>query len=470
MPDVVSSRDFEDSDDIQILGEVGPMECQFCSISLQKLSTEKRQTHYERHLTEMEKETGGSSSRLSSKKLSTKLKPIFEQQKPGDPAPDKENIFWFPAQSTPVPYNFTPGLIPVLRRALIKTHAKGQTMRAVLCHSGTTHVATERWDIGWGCGYRNFLMACTALMNQQFQPMYFPLLDDSKKPPGVRNLQYWIEDAWADGFDREGASQLKHKLIGTKKWIGAAELYVAFTYRGLPAKLVDFPGSERGSAAVTQWVINYFTPKDAARPSDAFNVLKGANPIVISDRMPLILQHAGHSRTIIGYELNKKGDPNLLVFDPSYRPSKELRRAALAAHSPHSDTSTGENKGSSVLSRLFHPLQTIHRKRRKSSGGSNVERDTKRVRTGLPGHPNDEVIIIDDDDEDQPSKGNNEAPKKSDPLLEDMDPGKVLNLFRVNQNKLGKHDRYQILYFPLDPPLEENERWARRIVTSERVV
>lgn len=46
--------------------------------------------------------------------------------------------------------------------------------------------------------YRNFLMACAALMDQQAQPMYFPLLD-TPTPPGVRHLQHWIEDAWAKG-------------------------------------------------------------------------------------------------------------------------------------------------------------------------------------------------------------------------------------------------------------------------------
>jgi hypothetical protein len=46
--------------------------------------------------------------------------------------------------------------------------------------------------------YRNFLMVCTALMDQPFQPMYFPLLD-SPTSPGVRNLQHWIEDAWRCG-------------------------------------------------------------------------------------------------------------------------------------------------------------------------------------------------------------------------------------------------------------------------------
>jgi hypothetical protein len=53
------------------------------------------------------------------------------------------------------------------------------------------------------------------------------------------------------GFDEEGAQQLKHKLVGTSKWIGTAgeatnymlifansninlELYVAFISRSIP--------------------------------------------------------------------------------------------------------------------------------------------------------------------------------------------------------------------------------------------
>ena len=46
--------------------------------------------------------------------------------------------------------------------------------------------------------YRNFLMACTALIDQQVQPFYFPALDEPV-PPGVRNLQLWIETAWEAG-------------------------------------------------------------------------------------------------------------------------------------------------------------------------------------------------------------------------------------------------------------------------------
>ena len=46
--------------------------------------------------------------------------------------------------------------------------------------------------------YRNFLMACAALMSQVQQPMYFPLLD-APLSPSIRNLQTWIETAWKEG-------------------------------------------------------------------------------------------------------------------------------------------------------------------------------------------------------------------------------------------------------------------------------
>jgi hypothetical protein len=76
--------------------------------------------------------------------------------------------FWYPAQTNPPPHNFSPGksspfnrgyfikfsagLLPVLRRALIKCHAKDKTRRAVLCYDRTVHVSRDFWDAGWGCG------------------------------------------------------------------------------------------------------------------------------------------------------------------------------------------------------------------------------------------------------------------------------------------------------------------------------
>ncbi|KAG8821282.1 hypothetical protein FRC17_009883 [Serendipita sp. 399] len=76
-------------------------------------------------------------------------------------------------------------------------------------------------------------MACTSLYEQQVIPQYFSLLEQDGGP-GVRNLQDWLEKAWAEGFDPIGAEDLKGKLVGTRKWIGTAEIYTAFTYRGIP--------------------------------------------------------------------------------------------------------------------------------------------------------------------------------------------------------------------------------------------
>jgi hypothetical protein len=70
-----------------------------------------------------------------------------------------------------------------------------------------------------------------------------------------------------------------------------------------------------GTQTVIDWVVEYFSGP-AKKRGNLEDALRGASPIMSTDRMPLVLQHAGHSRTIIGYEQTKNG-VNLLLFDPS---------------------------------------------------------------------------------------------------------------------------------------------------------
>jgi hypothetical protein len=121
------------------------------------------------------------------------------------------------------------------------------------------------------------------------------------------------------------------------------DLYVAFISRAIPARLVDFPKVEKGAELVLRWVEQYFAspkfstpapqspsqsksnsfpmPNDSpSRRQNALSIsdaLRGASPVVCTERMPIVLQHDGHSRTIVGYEKCKDGSVNLLVFDPS---------------------------------------------------------------------------------------------------------------------------------------------------------
>jgi hypothetical protein len=64
------------------------------------------------------------------------------------------------------------------------------------------------------------------------------------------------------------------------------------------------------------WIVQYFSPPNP-KQGTVTDVLRGASPVIATDKMPLILQFNGHSQTIIGYEISKNGDTNLLVFDPS---------------------------------------------------------------------------------------------------------------------------------------------------------
>ncbi|KAG8867414.1 hypothetical protein FRC20_005817 [Serendipita sp. 405] len=206
------------------------------------------------------------------------------------------------------------------------------------------------------------------------------------------------------GFDLVGAEQLKRRLVGTRKWIGAAELYTAFTHRGIPARLIDFPQSGNDPEVVTRWVANYFFPPRAT--GNAFTALSSVSPIVQTDKPPLILQHQGHSRTIVGIELNRMGVPNLLIFDPGRKIPDSLRAQALST------------------------LPTM-----------------------------------------QPTSSKSEGNKLKRPQNhEDVDYMSVLRVFRVNLNNLRKRDKYQILAFTLEPPLSNEERSARKIVHSEKVV
>jgi hypothetical protein len=73
-----------------------------------------------------------------------------------------------------------------------------------------------------------------------------------------------------------------------------------------------------GSQIVTEWIVSYFSGRGLSSSGSNVNeVLLGATAVTCTDKMPLILQHEGHSRTVVGYEVNKRGSINLLIFDPS---------------------------------------------------------------------------------------------------------------------------------------------------------
>ena len=76
--------------------------------------------------------------------------------------------------------------------------------------------------------------------------------------------------------------------------------------------------TQTGVEPLLNWILNYFSGGEP-RPKNTTvsEALRAARPVVVTDKLPIVLQHEGHSRTIVGCEQVKGGALNLLTFDPS---------------------------------------------------------------------------------------------------------------------------------------------------------
>ena len=114
-------------------------------MELSGLKQEKRQSHYDDHLSNQSQASSSSPA----------------QNSPSD----KKNVFWRPSFESVPPHNVTPNLIPLLKKALIGSHQCGVTRKAALCHDKSVHVGVEPWDLTWGSS-RSGLAPCKRGPNQ----------------------------------------------------------------------------------------------------------------------------------------------------------------------------------------------------------------------------------------------------------------------------------------------------------------
>lgn len=71
---------------------------------------------------------------------------------------------------------------------------------AILSCTGLYHFSQlDRDGEQWSCGYRNFQMLCSSLLQHDIYRRV--MFDGSGRIPTVMELQGWIEQAWSHGFD-----------------------------------------------------------------------------------------------------------------------------------------------------------------------------------------------------------------------------------------------------------------------------
>ncbi|KAM5263453.1 zinc finger-containing ubiquitin peptidase 1 isoform 2-T2 [Ctenodactylus gundi] len=204
----------------------------------------------------------------------------------------------------------TSGIIEALHRHYqnIATDVRRVWLSAVV-----DHFHSSLGDKGWGCGYRNFQMLLSSLLRND-------AYDDCLKGmsvPCIPKIQSMIEDAWKEGFDPQGASQLNNRLQGTKAWIGACEVYTLLTSLRIKCRIVDFhkaTGPLGTHPRLFEWILNYYSSER-----------DGNSKVVRTSKPPIYLQHQGHSRTVVGIEERKNQTLCLLIFDPGC-PSREMQK------------------------------------------------------------------------------------------------------------------------------------------------
>ncbi|XP_029452308.1 zinc finger-containing ubiquitin peptidase 1 [Rhinatrema bivittatum] len=205
----------------------------------------------------------------------------------------------------------TSGIIEALHRYY---QSDSKDVRRVWLSSPLDHYHSSLGDKGWGCGYRNFQMLLSSLLQNA---TYKDILQDYASIPCIPKIQSMIEDAWKEGFDPQGASHFNSRLQGSKAWIGACEIYSLLTCLKLKCRILDFhratgPGGTH--PRLFQWVWNYYCPGREEGPK-----------VVCTLKPPIYLQHQGHSRTIVGIEERKNRSFCLLIFDPGC-PAKDMQK------------------------------------------------------------------------------------------------------------------------------------------------
>ncbi|KUJ20197.1 DUF1671-domain-containing protein [Mollisia scopiformis] len=208
--------------------------------------------------------------------------------------------------------NQTAGIVPVLAQLLEQNET---TSYAYLCDPAVKHVSKLRREGGF-CGYRNIQVLCSYIIGTRSQG------HDSfgDKVPTIFDIQEYIESAWDIGINSQGRIETGG-IRGTRKYIGTPDAQAMFCVLGIACSAQAFkpkkgsnsqPGSELLFTAIENYFINGCTDYDP-------KVRRTSLP-------PIYFQHPGHSMTIVGFEKQKDGSRNIIVFDPMFHDAADVTK------------------------------------------------------------------------------------------------------------------------------------------------
>jgi len=210
----------------------------------------------------------------------------------------------------------------------------------------------------WSCGFRNWQMMLSAVVPLLSKDHSYyeqqPFLRDAGYVtiPSLKELQRWMESAWASGYDPKGSKHYGGKIVGKRSQIGAVEVSHCLVFSGIDCAVVQFIRCPESRSQLGPFCAAYFSKQynhGGACPSCCDSTAgrsSGSSSRVIAQQLlhtisssprggnngaacqcptfPIYLQWKGHSVTVVGVETYANSDKvkNLLLFDPAASGSK----------------------------------------------------------------------------------------------------------------------------------------------------
>ncbi|CAH8590045.1 unnamed protein product [Schistosoma turkestanicum] len=251
----------------------------------------------------------------------------------------------------------TDGIIRALKQLI---HSGWLNNRWNLVNVDCDHFASEPWEKNFACCYRNAQCILSSLFRiPEFRKRLFGSVSAM---PSIWKLQALLESAWSLGFDPLGASQISstinlnkissgdnptgsdemdstdsRNLIGivdSTACLGATDMVSLFGSIGIRSSIIECRAPS-GPGGTHPYLLTHI-----------YSYVTSGNSRGISNEsvtLPMLLQHEGHSRIVIGVEVDEGDKPlALIVLDPdvSAEAMRQVTKAAdYSLSSPNMDLS-----------------------------------------------------------------------------------------------------------------------------------
>ncbi|CAH8654504.1 unnamed protein product [Heterobilharzia americana] len=218
---------------------------------------------------------------------------------------------------------------------------------AATCTDGIIHALKQLINSGWLNSRWNLIMYTFLLIRiPEFRKRLFGSLSAM---PSIWKLQALLESAWSLGFDPLGASQISSTINSNKISSGSTGSGVV----SIPADGRNLIGLVDSTAClgVRSSIIECRAPSGpgGTHPyllTHIYSYISSGNSSGVSNEavtLPMLLQHEGHSRIVIGVEVDEDEKPiALVVLDPDVPPEamrQVIKAADYSVSNPNADLS-----------------------------------------------------------------------------------------------------------------------------------